>query len=307
MSKPKAPAPPDPVATAQAQYQYNTQAAQDSARLNRVNQQTPYGSVSYTEGPGMRWTQTVTESPNQERLRLAQENSGIALGELGAAQARKVGDILGTNYQSRRFNSADVTGGRFDPNAAAGQDIESATYDLATRRLGTQFDRSEEQLRSRLANQGITQDSEAFRSELEAFNTGKGNAYADAQLQARSTAEASRAARIAEALQGRQQNLAEGEAQYARDTAADMADRRVPLEEISSIINGAPLQRTDPGQIYTQGINAADYQGAVAMQQQALQNQYNQKMAGRNAIIGGLAGLGGAALGAGTKPWWMGS
>mgnify|MGYP001810990572 CR=1 FL=1 len=42
-----------------------------------------------------------------------------------------------------------------------------------------------------------------------------------------------------------------------------------------------------------------DVMGAYQMQQQAQQNAYNQKMAGRNAIIGGLAGLGGAWLGRG--------
>jgi hypothetical protein len=105
--------------------------------------------------------------------------------------------------------------------------------------------------------------------------------------------------RIANALLGRQTNLGEAEAQYARDNAADLADRQVPLQEIGSILNGTPIQRMDPGQVFTQGIDPADYQGAVGLQQQALQNNYNQRMSGRNAIIGGLAGLGGAFLGRG--------
>jgi hypothetical protein len=437
ISKPKAPSPPDPVATAQAQAQYNSQAARDSARLNRVDQVTPYGSTTFSEGPNDRWQQTVTESDSQRQLREAQEKSGIALGNLGAQQAEKVGSILGQNYTSRRFNSADVTGGRFDPNAFGGQeasldlgkfdpqslDVDLSSFDprqvsmdlgqydptqradlqarlgrydptralgnfggdvaarqfaLGTMGLDRKFGRAEEGLRSRLANQGITQDSDAFRSEMAGFQEGVGNAYSSALLNAAGEARAQRGQaagelaqgssnrlaeldfnrgnldrgatltqsqaafdrqglqmaadnqmrqqgfnrenmgmaadlaqsqagfddqqrqqRIANALLGRQTNLAEAEAQYGRDSAADLADRQIPLQEISAILNGTPIQRTDPGQIYTQGIDAPDYQGAVALQQQALQNQYNQRMGGRNAIIGGLAGLGGAAIGGG--------
>ena len=437
MSKPKPPAAPDPVQTAQAQAQYNSQAARDSARLNRVDQVTPYGSTTFSEGPNDRWQQTVTESPNQEQLRLAQEKSGIALGNLGAQQAEKVGSILGQNYTSRRFNSADVTGGRFDPNAWGGKeasldlgkfdpqsldvnlsgfdprqvsmdlgqydptrradlqarldrydptqalgdfggDVAARQFALGTAGLDQKFGRSEEALRSRLANQGITQDSDAFRSEMAGFQEGVGNAYAGALRDAAGEARAQRGQaaselgqgsstilaqlgfnrenlgqganltqsqaafdrqglqgaadnlmrqqtfnrenmgmaadlaqsqagfddsqrqqRIGNALLGRQTNLAEAEADYGRNSAADLANRQIPLQEISSILNGTPIQRTDPGPIYTQGIQAADYQGAVAQQQQALQNQYNQRMSGRNAIIGGLAGLGGAYLGRG--------
>ena len=42
------PSPPDPVRTAQAQYDWNRQAALDSARLNQINQWTPFGGTYWT-------------------------------------------------------------------------------------------------------------------------------------------------------------------------------------------------------------------------------------------------------------------
>jgi hypothetical protein len=46
-SSPSTPAPPDPVATANAQAAANKEAAYETARLNRINQITPYGSLTY--------------------------------------------------------------------------------------------------------------------------------------------------------------------------------------------------------------------------------------------------------------------
>ena len=44
---PSTPAPPDPVATANAQAAANKEAAYEMSRLNRINQITPYGSLTY--------------------------------------------------------------------------------------------------------------------------------------------------------------------------------------------------------------------------------------------------------------------
>ena len=288
MSKPKAPKAPDPVATAQAQTQSNTETARLSNQLNRVNQVGPNGSVTYSNN-GDNWTQTTALSPNQQALQTGQEQLGIGLNDLAGSQIKKVQDILGTNFTPRRFNSADVTGGALDINKELGnysQQVEDDTYKLATDRLGTQFGREEQDLRSQLANQGITAGSEGFTGEMAGFNEGKGNAYANAQLAAR-----------AQANNDRQQKLNELEAQYSRDYSADLATRQQPLNEISSIMSGTPLQGQDPGSIYTRGVSDTDVAGIT---QNGYNNQlaaYQQQMSGRNAALGGLFGRGGAALG----------
>lgn len=299
MSKPKAPKAPDPVATAQAQTQSNTETARLSNQLNRVNQVGPNGSVTYSNN-GDNWTQTTALSPNQQALQTGQEQLGIGLNDLAGSQIKKVQDILGTNFTPRRFNSADVTGGALDINKELGnysQQVEDDTYKLATDRLGTQFGREEQDLRSQLANQGITAGSEGFTGEMAGFNEGKGNAYSNARLNARQVAMATRDQQLGEVMGQRQQNLAEGEADYGRNYAADLAQRQQPLNEISSIMSGTPLIGQDPGSIYTRGVSDTDVAGIT---QNGYNNQlaaYQQQMSGRNAALGGLFGLGGAALG----------
>lgn len=249
ISKPKPPKPPDPVATAQAQGAANREAAVSQAWLNNANVNTPYGSVTYSQTGAApdgtpRFTQTVTESPNQRTLRELEESQGIALGNLGLEQTGRVADILGQPYDPRRFDGAAATGGRldvsgslggyntdrfdptrgslsldrFDPTSLGdfnlagydpsqvlgnfGDDVRQRSFGLATQGLEEQFGRGEESLRTRLANQGITQDSDAFRSEMSAFQRGKGNAYADAMLAADSNALAQRGQAAGELAQG---------------------------------------------------------------------------------------------------------
>ena len=297
MSKPKAPTPPDPTATIAAQTQSNLETAKAGNEMNRVNQYGPTGSITYDNPTGNVWNQTTTESANQRQLREGQEGLGIGLNNLAGSQISKVSDILGTNFNPRRFNSSEVTGGAFDPNKAAGADIEDSVYKLATDRLGKQFDRSEESLRTRLANQGVNAGTDAFGAEMESFNEGRGNAYSEAQLMARGQAEASRAARIGEQLGARQQNLAEGEADYSRNYSADLAARQTPLNEISAIMSGTPLQGFNPASYSTQGVSNTDVAGITQGGFNNQQQNYQQQMGARNAMLGGLFGLGGAALG----------
>ena len=49
-SSPSPPPQPDPVATAQAQGAVDKETAIAQAALNRINENTPYGSLTYTKG-----------------------------------------------------------------------------------------------------------------------------------------------------------------------------------------------------------------------------------------------------------------
>jgi hypothetical protein len=74
------PPPPDPTTSANAQSAANIQTAIANARLNRVNQTTPWGSISYTQGPpdanGVpTYSSNISLSPQQQAL-LDQQQSG---------------------------------------------------------------------------------------------------------------------------------------------------------------------------------------------------------------------------------------
>lgn len=304
MSKPKAPPPPDPAATIAAQTASNRTTATDNATLNNVNQVTPYGNVTYDvtgAGPNgiPRWTQTTSESPTQQQLRQLEENQGIALGNLGLEQTGRVADILGNNYQPRRFDGAGATGGRLDIGDALGDyggDVEARTRTLASRGLDDTFNRGEESLRTRLANQGINAGTDAFESEMQGFNKGKGDAYANAELMARGQAQSDRGQMLSELLGERGANYGEAQTQYGYDTTADQAARSNPLNEIIALASGVQTNPINPGQPNSYNIAGTDTAGIT---NQAFQNQmgvYGQRMGARNALLSGLASLGGAGI-----------
>lgn len=299
MSKPKAPAPPDPVATAQAQTASNEQTARTNAQLNRVNQITPYGNVTYSNA-GDTWTQTVTESPTQRALREREESLGLALGGLAQEQVGRVGNILGTNFSPQGFSTRDDQGGRLDLASALGNfgdDVRDRSFSLATQGLDDAFNRSEESLRTRLANQGINSGTDAFGAEMEAFNRGKGNAYADALLAADNNAMAQRGQATAELLSQRSVNAAEAEGDWNREYQRALAERQTPLNEITSIMSGLPLTPINPASPASSSVANTDVIGAHAMSHDAAQQNYAQQMASRNALLGSIFGVGGALLG----------
>lgn len=86
-----APAPPpapDPANTASSQTRSNIQTAIANAQLNRVNQQTPWGSITYTQGPpdanGIpTWSSNIALSPQQQQL--LEQQQGLQSGKNQAA------------------------------------------------------------------------------------------------------------------------------------------------------------------------------------------------------------------------------
>lgn len=286
------------------------QTANANAALNNVGQNTPWGSVKYNQvgtGPGgvTMWEQNTTLSPSQQRLNDVGEQNSIALGDLATGGINTASDVLGTDFNQRRFDGQAATGGPLDIAGALGDyggDVEARSRELATRGLGTMFDRSEESLRSRLANQGVNAGTDAFGAEMESFNTGKGNAYAQAELQARGQAAADRAQQVSELTGQRSTNWGEALQQYGLDDQADFNERSRPLNEINALASGSQMyyQPTNPGQPNNYNVAGTDVAGIY---QNGFANQmagYSQQMNGRNALLGGLASLGGAALG---SPW----
>lgn len=305
MSKPKPPRAPDPAQTAAAQTASNRDTAIANAQLNNVNQNTPWGSVSYSSTPGAngipQYTQTTSLSGNQQRINDIGEQNSIGLGNLAGQGINTAQGVLGTDWNQRRFNGQDATGGRLNLAGALGDyntDMEARSRELASRGLDRAFDRSEESLRSRLANQGVNAGTDAFGAEMEAFNTGRGNAYAQAEFQARNQALADRSQQVSELTGERGINFGEALQQYGLDDQADFNARSRPLNEITSLNSGSQLyyQPTQAGQPNQYNIAGTDVAGIT---QQGFQNRmagYSANQANSNALLGGLSQLGAAAI-----------
>ena len=80
----KAPKAPDPAKTAEAQAKYSKEAAYDSAALNQINQQNPWGTISWSgEIGGPDRTQTLSLTPELQSM--FTQGTGIANQLLGIA------------------------------------------------------------------------------------------------------------------------------------------------------------------------------------------------------------------------------
>lgn len=106
---PKQPAAPDPVATANAQAQANTTAAITQANLNRIDQYTPQGSLTYQQtgknADGTpKYSQTQTYSPEQQALYNQQNQIAQALGGVAQNNISRVQEA-----QAKPFNFDGMT------------------------------------------------------------------------------------------------------------------------------------------------------------------------------------------------------
>lgn len=250
VSSPKQPAPPDPVATAQAQGQMNKETAITQAGLNSTNQVTPYGSLTYTQTGKWddgtpQFTATQTLSPEQQELYDLGTQTQKNLGQLGVSQSAKVQGILDTP---------------FDLNSS----INTQQADIAKTLLDPVWNQREQALRTQLANQGITQGSDAYTNAYRDFGMQRDQAYNAALLQGRSQAEQ-------EALTNRNQ----------------------PLNEITALLGGSQVSQPNFTNTPSESIAPPDYQGAVYNSANLAQKNYQTQLAQNNAMMGGLFGLGG--------------
>lgn len=268
MKSPSTPPPPDPVATASAQAGANRDTAITQAGLNMVNQVGPDGSLTYTRSGDEtytdsltgkqytvpRYTATTTLSEAGQRLKGINDQTEFNLASIGRDQSAKIGDLLGTNVNLT--NDA----------------IENRLLELGSKRLDPQFARDEEAARTRLANAGIQQGSDAWLAEMGRLDQAKADA--------------------------RNQLLLTGRNQAVQEI---LTERNQPLNEISALLSGS--QVSQPNFINTPQTQVAgtDYQGAVRDNYNAQVAAANAKTSSQNAMMGGLFGLAGSV--AKVIPW----
>lgn len=214
-SSPKA---PDPYATAAAQNGVNQQALMSAAQLNQINQNSPFGSLTYSGQIGSPdRTQTVSLTPELQRLLEGQTNlsqglTDLANTRLGGAPteafsldgAPDIRRAQGVNFATSFDNggtlqsnvNADPITKSFDPGGTVqrgvnlsgvpqlrtdfenlGQEATDAAYRRNTRYMDPQFQQQEQDIRSRLAAQGITAGSDAYNREIQNFENSRQQAY----------------------------------------------------------------------------------------------------------------------------------
>lgn len=325
MGKPSAPAAPDPVATVNAQTASNKETAIANAALNRVNQNTPYGSSTYTtdglDANGIpAYTQTTSLAPAQQQL-LDQSNQGsIALGNTKLGMLDQVGNSyrnpIDTSGSPGIAYSATGTGPAITGQIGSGdyskqiKDAQDAAYRSQTQYLDPQFEQGQKAMDNSLINQGITQGSEAGNNAQNNYALQKQRAYQSAQDAAtlagqneQNTLFGQDATKAQFQNQANQQGFAQayqnaglqnqGNAQFLQQL---FALRNQPLNEYNALNTGSQVTNPTFGSVPTATQANTDVAGIT---NQGYQNQmagYNASMQGINNLFSLAGNVGGAAL-----------
>jgi len=238
-------APQDPYQVAGAATAANQNTAAYNAALTRTNSYTPTGSHTYTNqgndpttGAPI-YTEQTTLSPEQQALYNSnttnQLNSSAFAGN-ALDSARSAYQPINTDYQG---------------NLQANQDN---LYKSQAQYLDPQFSRQESGLDAKLAAQGITPGSEAYKNAHDQFSEEKQKAYSNAQMNAITGATGQTGQQIQQGIALQNQPL-----NYYN---ALMSGSQGTVPQFS----GANVQQTQP----------ADVQGAFA-------NNYSQNLNAANA------------------------
>jgi hypothetical protein len=308
---------------AQATQQGNLLGAQQATAANRINQNTPYQSLNYTQGVDANGNPTWTANQafsgqlgnafNNLQGQLAQSTASPF--DISQYQAGQVGQ--GPQF-SQIGNAANL---QTSVNGTGMQGWDAATG-LLMNRLNPQIQQGQERLTAQLANQGIAPGTEAYNRAL----TQQGQQENDLRVQAQlagsqvqnqmfnQNLQAGQFGNQALTQQNQNQlanlgfNNATGQQGFANQLAGTqannaarqqnyqqaLAQRNLPLQQL-----GAFNQATQAGYVnpYSQAaVSGPDYLGAFSTQNAARiaeQNAANARAAGNTA---GLYGLGSAAL-----------
>ncbi len=258
---------PDYTGAAEATGQSNIKAAQLATAANRVNQYTPYGSLTYSQegtdpyGNPM-WAARQSLSPDQQELYNLDIATSKGLGQLQSKGLGYVGQMLDQPFDTSKLVST-------------GMDPSQSYQDAYMKRLAPQLAQSREQLDQQLANQGIKLGSEAY-NRAKALQAQKEN---DILLGATTQG-------FGVGQQARQQGFQE--AAYQRNE---------PINTLNAVRSGSQVQGptfVNPSQQATTA--GTDYMGAAGLTGQANIANANAENARTNAMMSGLFSLGGAAM-----------
>lgn len=188
-----------------------------------------------------------------------------ALTAQSGAVAGNAGDLANSqidrlkNLYGQEFNY-DKLGAMPSASDATRKAVEDAYYKSATSRLDPQFQQQEAEMRSRLANQGLTEGSEAYNRELQQFNMGRTDAYGAATNSSIMNSTSEMAKQFQMEMAARQQGV--GEQNYVRELGTKEAQAAMGLYGGASGINNS-------NQAATGGL----LQGSAGLEQMQAQTQ----------------------------------
>ena len=264
---PSAPAAPDYSAAARETAAGNVEAARVATAANRINQVTPYGSLTYSQSGtdaygNPTYTATQAFTPEQQRLLETQNRISGSLGDVATKGVSYVENMLNTP-----FNTAALPTTGFNPS--------QSYQDAYMQRLNPQIQQNREALQQQLANKGIDIGSVAYDRAMQTQAQRENDLLAAATTQGFGVGQ-----------QARQQALQEQA--YLRNE---------PLNTLSAVRTGSQVTGPQFVNSFNQATTAGpDLLGAAGMQYNAQMGDFNAKQAAQANLNQGIFSLGGAAL-----------
>lgn len=257
---------PDYTGAANATAAGNLQAAKYATVANRANQVNPYGTLSWQRGATDYdpWTQTVSFTPQGQKLFDLQQGTDLAYGQA----AQKGFENIKGLFENPNIDESKLTA------MPMNQGVNSQAAIMS--RLRPTLDQEQQALDAKLANQGIALGSDAYRR----ANNLQGQRMNDLEIQAARQG-------IELDMNARQQGLNE---QYQR--------MQQPLNLVNALKSGAQVQAPQFGSYAQQATTSGpDLMGAANAQYGASLDQANAQNAQNNAVTSGLFGIAGAVGG----------
>jgi hypothetical protein len=251
------PDPPKPKDVAQAQSAADISTALAQSYLNQTNQVTPWGNLTYSQSGSTSYKDPLTGKMITVPRFTATQTLTPHQQAL-LAQEQEFDKL----YNQIALNQTGRIGTHlsepFDYNAGEYEGWAGNLYDT----LNTESNaRQSAALDTKLKAQGLQPGSAA---------------YDDAMRNAITAQNRDRTAFMLDA--------------YGTGLNTALTMRNQPINEIGALISGGQVQQPSFVNTPSVSMNAPDVSGMMM-------NNWNQQMASRNAMIGGLSGLGGTALG----------
>lgn len=253
------PKPTPPRETSAAATGTNVSTAIANAYMQNMNEVTPDGTKTFNQ-TGTRQVKdpytgqtydvptfgvTQTLSPQQQAIKGQNDRASLNLSTLGADLSGSLGKQLTGNF------------------SMGNEETEARLFDLGRKRLDPLMAQRDEDLRTRLANQGIKAGSAAYDREMGLMGQQQNDAYNQLLLTGRG--------------QASQELLTEDNARINQISAL-MSGGQVSSPNFMTGANVGPIATTDNASI-------------IANNDQARMNAWGQNQAAMGSMIGGLGGL----------------
>lgn len=253
----KSPSVPSAAATAEAQTGMNRDTAITQMQLNAGTQVNPWGTVSTTQTGENSFVDSQGNTVYTPEFTQTTTLSDTQQAIFDQSQAAEGNMATIANNQTQYLQDHLSQPFEFD-NA----DAEQWAYDRASPRILEQQAQNESVLRTTLANKGIREGSAAWNAEMSRLT----NANTDQMNQLE--------------LTGREQAFSEA-----------LSTRNQPINEITALLSGSQVSNpaTMSSDMASAQVGGVDYAGLVG-------NQYAQESANHSNMMGGLFGMGSAAI-----------